>query len=287
MAIADRVRLAGGLEARERRGPHRLQRSEPDPGVAGAIVAVQQAVFREPDEAVEHVDPELVRRDRTPSPPGRGRSCPRRRRCGRTAAAPAARAGRRTRRSHPRASAGGSAGRAGRSRAAAGARRAGRGSRGSGSVPTRAAVSSMPSGRPSSSRQMSPMAASSAGVRWRSGRTARARSRNSRFPSPVPPANGPTGNSCSPATRNGARLATTMARRGAARRRSPTVAAAARTCSKLSSRSSVVRSARWSSRRSAAAPRTPSYRPSVRAIVALTRDGSRMGDRSMSQQPSG
>ena len=62
MAIADRVRLAGGLEARERRGPHRLQRSEPDPGIAGAIVAVQQAVFREPDEAVEHVDPELVRR---------------------------------------------------------------------------------------------------------------------------------------------------------------------------------------------------------------------------------
>ena len=135
MAIADRVRLAGGLEARRatRSAPSRAlgtgsrYRRRHRRGTAGCVPRAGRGRRARRSRARPT--------DRTPSPPGRGRSCPRRRRCGRTAAAPAARAGHRTRRSHPRASAGGSAGRAGRSRAAAGARRAGRGSRGSAACP--------------------------------------------------------------------------------------------------------------------------------------------------------
>ena len=130
----------------------------------------------------------------------------------------------------------------------------------------RAAASSMPRGRPSSSSQISsttgaPMLDSQPGTTWR------ARSVNRRAASDV---SGRTGYSCSPPMRSATRVVTSARERGDARRMSATTGAPSIRCSKLSMTSSTDRSRRKSGRVSAALRSVPSNRPSVRATAART-----------------
>ncbi len=162
---------------------------------------------------------------------------------------------------------------------------------------TRAAASSMASGRPSSRRTISATAAPFSAVSVNSGRTAIARSTNRRTASDamrtstsVAPAGGSdsggTVNSCSPEIRSGARLDTMTVRRGAPRRRSATIGAADTTCSKLSRTSSACRSRRWSRTRSIGGWRGAS-RPIEAAIAEGTSSGSVTGASGTNHAPSG
>ncbi len=116
---------------------------------------------------------------------------------------------------------------------------------------THGAASSSASGRPSSRRQISATGGPLAGVRRNSGCTSRARSRKSRTAGERARsavdiastsgcnASGPTPYSRSPRTRSGARLVIRTRSAATDARRSATSGAASRTCSKLSSSSSV------------------------------------------------
>ena len=135
--------------------------------------------------------------------------------------------------------------------AAASVAPAGRSRVGTGSAFTRAAASSIASGRPSSRRQISATAAALSAVNAKAGDTAWARSANSRTESrsascsgeisavEFGKGNGAIGYSRSPPTLSGSRLVTRTVNPGAPFSSSATDGAASTTCSKLSSRRSV------------------------------------------------
>ena len=234
----------------------------------GDLLDPDEALVDERHQAVEDVQPPSSRRrpaDRLGA--RRGRSRRRRPTAGRTAAARRRRAGRSSRRSRRAASAGAPAGRASRRRGGRAGARAGRGSRPATRSLTRAAASSIASGRPSSRARSPATAGAFSLVSAKSGRTATARSMNSRTASYCAerdgveragpagsvrrssPLSGRTsggrrqarapGTPARRETRSGARLVTrTLTAPGAARSRSATTGAAARTCSKLSRTSS-------------------------------------------------
>ncbi len=180
-----------------------------------------------------------------------------------------------------------------------GRRRSRRASRaGGGSTATRAAASSMASGKPSRWRQMAATTGPFASVRANPARTARARATNSatagapaRSAGEVAPAagsaRGGTGSRCSPWSRSGARLAASTCNPGQAARRSPICAVAGSTCSQLS------RTSRSRSGRRYAASATGSERsllsrtPSACPMADSTNAGSRTGARSTTHTPSG
>ena len=151
-------------------------------------------------------------------------------------------------------------------------------------IRTRAAASSIASGRPSRRRTISATATAFSAVSVNPWRTAMARSRNSRTASApaissrsvVPAAgtgSGGTANSCSPAIRSGARLDTIIRSFGAPRRISATTGAPATTCSKLSRTMSAVRSAKCSMTRSSGV-RLGARRPTAVAIEDAISSGS-------------
>ena len=164
-------------------------------------------------------------------------------------------------------------------------------------IRTRAAASSMASGRPSSRRTISATAAALSAVSVNPWRTAMARSRNRRTASEPAIASrsvaaaggtgsGGTANSCSPAIRSGARLDTIIRSFGAPRRISATTGAPATTCSKLSRTMSAVRSpkcstTRWSGVRAGASS------PTAVAIEDAIRSGSVTAARGTNHTPPG
>ena len=180
VAVAQGARLAALLELVQRVLADRLEHREPD--VAVEVVAdPDEALLREPLEAADDVERHGRRRgSRTPTPRSRSGRRPRTRRGARTAAGPPDRAGRGSSRSRRAASAGAPAGRARPPTAGPAGRR--------GAAPSRRATGAG-SGR---RRARSPAAGRRAGGRSRrrggrsrrvsakSGRTAIARSTNSR-----------------------------------------------------------------------------------------------------------
>ena len=161
----------------------------------------------------------------------------------------------------------------------------------------RAAASSMASGNPSRWRTISATSAAFCAVTVKPGRTSAARWANSRPASDARTAsgsvspfagsdNGGTGNSCSPATRRGARLETITVTPGAPRSRSATIAAPSITCSKLSSTSSAERSRRCSRMRSAG-ERFAARMPSAAPMADGTSSGSVTGASGTNHAPSG
>ncbi len=264
----------------------------------GSSPIPQQALLGEALEAAEHVQRRLVAGDPAHGLRGLDRPAAREHaRAARTAGGPPGRAGRGSSRSHRAASAAAPAGRAppddnspsrSPSRCAIAAGESSR---------IRAAASSIASGRPSRRRTISATACPFAAVSMKSGRTAIARSTNSRTASAsmrsatsVTPAagseSGGTGNSCSPEIRSGARLETITVSLGAERRRSATTGAPATTCSKLSRTSSAWRSRRCSLTRSIGG-RCGASRPSEPAIADATRSASVTGASGTNQVPSG
>lgn len=156
-----------------------------------------------------------------------------------------------------------------------------------GSSLTHAAASSIASGSPSRRAQIAAIAPALASVRAKVGLTAWARCTKrstagycSRASGAIAPgsagnASGGTGCSRSPRTRSAARLVATISRRGQVASSSATSGAADMTCSKLSSRSSVLLSRRCANTSSRGERPPPSRSPSVSAIARTTCSGSR------------
>ena len=165
-----------------------------------------------------------------------------------------------------------------------------------GSSLTRAAASSMASGKPSSRRQISATAPTFWPVSLNLGATAWARSVNSRTEAycPAVPASraapaggtgsGGTGNSCSPLSLSMVRLVTRIFRPGAVASSSASSGAASVTCSKLSSTSSS-RLRRYDTR-SARSLSPEVFSPSPAAIAPGTRSADGTDASSMNRTPS-
>ena len=162
---------------------------------------------------------------------------------------------------------------------------------------TRAAASSIASGRPSSRRHTSATASAFASPSANLGATACARSRNncaasySATPLAVDGASGPavrgsTRTDCSTGKPSGARLVISSARRGHAAANRASSAPASSRYSKPSRTSSSSRGRRCINSRSRVLP-FDSRMPSARAIVAATSRWSRTGARSTKNTPSG
>ena len=156
----------------------------------------------------------------------------------------------------------------------------------------------MASGRPSSRPTSSATAGAfcsvrvnrgaAAAARWANSAIASTRARSSSDPRPGRAiSRGPSGTTCSPRTRRGARLVTRTVSPVAAASSCVTTGAASSTCSKLSSSSRRRRRRRSSSRACRTGRSQPSSRiPSVAAIVGTTRAGSLTGARSTKNVPS-
>ena len=166
------------------------------------------------------------------------------------------------------------------------------------SARTRAAASSSASGMPSSRATSSATAGASVAFSSKAGLWVRARSTNSRTAvnrasacrsSPRPgTGSGRIGTTCSPGTRSASRLLAIMRTPGAARSSAWASSAAGWIrCSQLSSTSSARRSARWAHRLCSSGRPGSSRTARTCAASDSTRAGSRIGDRSRNQAPSG